>query len=108
MRIVDIYKVVSNNSSFFFEFKFFEEYNMRKNQTYNDYVTENNRIRKWWHGRCVLIIGISIIILIVFAVTLFLVLKPFILGLRIPETTTSRPSSATTICTTTTQHPGEL
>ncbi|CAF3417347.1 unnamed protein product [Rotaria sp. Silwood1] len=75
---------------------------MHHNQAYSKYVNENNGPHKWWHHRWAKIIGISFIVLIIFAVTLSLVLKFAILIPKEPATTTATPSSAMTTASLTT------
>ncbi|CAF1050250.1 unnamed protein product [Adineta steineri] len=48
---------------------------MQTNEVYSELDTINNEPHKWWHRRSVKIIGISVTILIVFAVTVALVLN---------------------------------
>jgi hypothetical protein len=75
---------------------------MRENLRYSEFDIENNRTRKWWHHRWVKIIGISVIVLTIFAVKLSLVLKLVILTAEKPKTIT------TTNDTTTNQQSGRL
>ena len=82
---------------------------MYRNLAYSEYDAENNGPRKWWHHRWAKIIGISLIILIIVAVTLSLVLKFVILAPTKPETTATivtLPSLTTT--TTTIQQSSKL
>ncbi|CAF1236243.1 unnamed protein product [Adineta steineri] len=94
---------------------------MYTNEVHSELATINNGPYKWWHRRWVKITGISVIILIVFAVTLGLVLNfvvfapkkaetntPVATSSSSPATTISTPSSLSTttplVTSTTTQH----
>ncbi|CAF3919391.1 unnamed protein product [Adineta steineri] len=98
---------------------------MYTNEVHSELATINNGPYKWWHRRWVKITGISVIILIVFAVTLGLVLNfvvfapkkaetntPVATSSSSPATTISTPSSLSTttplVTSTTTQHAGKV
>ncbi|CAF4414826.1 unnamed protein product, partial [Adineta steineri] len=74
---------------------------MHTNQVYIELDTVNNGLHKWWHRRWVKIIGIFIIILIIFAVTLTLMLNFVIFAPNKSETSTTIATSSSPLTTTT-------
>ncbi|CAF1482574.1 unnamed protein product [Adineta steineri] len=78
---------------------------MHTNQVYSEPVTENNGPHKWWHRRWVKITGISVIVLIVFAVILALVLIFVVFAPKKSETIITVTTSSSVPVTLTTTSP---
>ncbi len=89
---------------------------MNYNQVFDENVPKNIEPRKWWQYTWVKIIGISFIVLIIFAIILSLVLIFVVFAPKKLEitTTSSLPvtttisTSTTTITTAITQQAGKL